>query len=163
MNNATKQTQRRRLSTIAATTLIATTVATTTTQATVFYGYSIGGRIEEAFHRLGGVKHFGNATTAESVAANNGRFQHFRNNASIYWHANVDRGIAHAVEGRIRDKWSSLGWERSLLGYPITDEITTPDKIGRFNHFQGGSIYWSPNTDAHQIGGAIKDKWAAQG
>lgn len=163
MNNASKQTQRRRLSTIAATTLIATTVATTTTQATVFYGYSIGGRIEEAFHRLGGVKHFGNATTPESVAANNGRFQHFRNNASIYWHANVDRGIAHAVEGRIRDKWSSLGWERSLLGYPITDEITTPDKVGRFNHFQGGSIYWSPNTDAHQIGGAIKDKWAAQG
>ncbi|HIW95879.1 MAG TPA: hypothetical protein H9867_05265 [Candidatus Corynebacterium gallistercoris] len=127
------------------------------------HGFPIMGKIEEAFHRLGGFSYFGDATTPESVAAHNGRFQHFRNNASIYWHPHVDRGTAHVVQGRIRDKWSSLGWERSLLGYPLTDEITTPDGVGRFNHFQGGSIYWSPGTDAHQIGGAIKDKWAAQG
>lgn len=24
-------------------------------------------------------------------------------------------------------------------------------------------MYWTPNTDAHQVGGAIRDKWAAQG
>ncbi|WP_246394769.1 LGFP repeat-containing protein [Corynebacterium anserum] len=144
-------------------TITAVCSVTTAAQATVIYGYPITGKIEEAFHRLGGVQHFGNATTPESVAVNNGRFQHFRNNASIYWHPNVDRGTAHAVEGRIRDKWSDLGWERSVVGYPITDETTTPDGIGRFNHFHNGSIYWSPKTDAHQIGGAIRDKWAAQG
>lgn len=132
-------------------------------EARVFHGYWIDGRIEQTFHRLGGVKHFGVATTPESVSQYNGRFQHFRNNASIYWHANVDNGIAHAVEGRIRDKWSSLGWERSTLGYPLTDELTTPDGKGRFNHFRGGSIYWTPETDAHQIGGAIRDKWEEQG
>lgn len=163
VTNLVFTTLRRHTTCIAAATLATALVASTPAYATVVHGYPIGGRIEEAFHRLGGVRHFGNATTSESIAANSGRFQHFRNNASIYWHAKVDRGIAHAVEGRIRDKWSSLGWERSSLGYPITDEITTPDKVGRFNHFQGGSIYWSPNSDAHRIGGAIKDKWAAQG
>jgi hypothetical protein len=28
---------------------------------------------------------------------------------------------AHEVHGAIRGKWSSLGWERSFLGYPLTE------------------------------------------
>lgn len=131
--------------------------------ANVFHGHWIGGRIEEAYHRLGGWNTFGDATTDERVAKNNGRFQVFARDASIYWHANVDNGIAHQVGGRIRNKWGDLGWEGAALGYPITDELKTPDGVGRFNHFQGGSIYWSPDTDAHQIWGGIRDKWAAQG
>ncbi len=65
--------------------------------------------------------------------------------------------------GAIRGLWSRLGWEHSFLGYPLTDELTTPDGIGRYNHFQGGSIYWSPSTGAHCVYGAIRDKWAALG
>ncbi|MDK8670655.1 hypothetical protein QP909_07075 [Corynebacterium sp. MSK195] len=128
-----------------------------------FHGHWIGGRIEEAYHRLGGWKTFGDATTDERVAKNNGRFQVFAKDASIYWHAGVDNGIAHQVGGRIRNKWGDLGWEGAALGYPITDELKTPDGKGRFNHFQGGSIYWSPETDAHQVWGGIRDKWAQQG
>ena len=70
---------------------------------------------------------------------------------------------AHEVHGLIREKWSSLGWERSFLGYPLTDETSTPDGRGRYNHFQGGSIYWTPQTTAHEVHGAIRDKWAALG
>ncbi|MCQ9353502.1 hypothetical protein NQ015_10825 [Corynebacterium sp. 153RC1] len=132
-------------------------------QADVFHGFWIGGKIEETYHRLGGWGRFGDATTPESVSALNGRFQVFVRDSSIYWHPNVDGGTAHQVGGRIRDKWADLGWENAALGYPVTDELTTPDGIGRFNHFQGGSIYWSPETDAHQIWGEIRDKWAAQG
>lgn len=131
--------------------------------ADVFHGHWIGGRIEEAYHRLGGWNTFGDATTDELGAKNNGRFQVFAKDASIYWHADVDGGIAHQVGGRIRDKWGDLGWEGAALGYPITDELTPPDGVGRFNHFQGGSIYWSPDTDAHQVWGAIRDKWGQQG
>lgn len=131
--------------------------------AKVFHGHWIGGRIEEAYHRLGGWQTFGDATTDERVAKNNGRFQVFAKDASIYWHAGVDNGIAHQVGGRIRNKWGDLGWEGAALGYPITDELKTPDGKGRFNHFQGGSIYWSPETDAHQVWGGIRDKWAQQG
>lgn len=131
--------------------------------AKVFHGHWIGGRIEEADHRLGRWKTFGDATTDERVAKNDGRFQVFAKDASIYWHAGVDNGIAHQVGGRIRNKWGDLGWEGGALGYPITDELKTPDGKGRFNHFQGGSIYWSPETDAHQVWGGIRDKWAQQG
>ena len=45
--------------------------------------------------------------------------------------------------GDIRNKWLSIGGASSVLGQPLTDELTTPDGIGRFNHFQGGSIYWT--------------------
>ncbi|MEL6052172.1 hypothetical protein QVH36_11330, partial [Corynebacterium rouxii] len=131
--------------------------------ANVFHGHWIGGRIEEAYHRLGGWNTFGDATTDERIAKNNGRFQVFAKDASIYWHAGVDNGIAHQVGGRIRNKWGDLGWEGAALGYPITDELKTPDGVGRFNHFQGGSIYWSPDTDAHQVWGGIRDKWGAAG
>lgn len=150
---------RRRFSALLAAVLVTATVSTAnptlTAQADVFYGNWIKGRIEETFHRLGGHAKFGDATTPESDAARGGKFQVFANASSIYWHPNVSGGVARQVEGRIRDKWRDLGWENSRLKYPTTDEIITPDGKGRFNHFEGGSIYWSPATDAHQIEGLI--------
>lgn len=68
-----------------------------------------------------------------------------------------------SVIGEIRKKWLALGGEKSVLGKPLTDELKTPDGIGRFNRFQGGFIYWTPKTGAHEIHGAIRDKWAALG
>lgn len=52
--------------------------------------------------------------------------------------------VAGNVGGRIRDKRGDLGWENAALGYPVTDELTTPDGKGKYNHFQNGSIYYSP-------------------
>jgi hypothetical protein len=73
------------------------------------------------------------------------------------------RGFACEVHGAIRDKYLALGAESSFLGYPTTDETGTPDGIGRFNHFQGGSIYWTPNTGAHEVHSLVRDLWASQG
>ena len=67
------------------------------------------------------------------------------------------------VHGGIHAKYLALGAEASFLGYPRTDETGTPDGIGRFNHFQGGSIYWTPTTGAHEVHGLIRDFWAQQG
>ena len=71
-----------------------------------------------------------------------GWFRHFQR-GSIYWHPNTG---AHEVHGLIRDRWAELGWERSFLGYPTTDETVgrDPTGAGRFNHFEGGSLYWHP-------------------
>jgi hypothetical protein len=103
---------------------------------------------------------FGYPLTDETGAPDGvGRFNHFQG-GSIYWTPSTG---AHEVHGAIRDKWASMGWERSFLGYPLTDETPTPDGIGRFNHFQGGSIYWTSSTGAHEVHGAIRDKWAAMG
>jgi LGFP repeat len=88
-----------------------------------------------------------------------GRFNHFQG-GSAYWTPGTG---AHEVHGAIRDKWASMGWEKSLLGYPLTNENPTPDGVGRFNHFQGGSVYWTPGTGAHEVHGSIRDKWASMG
>jgi len=53
---------------------------------------------------------------------------------------------AFEVHGDIRKKYDALGGPGGPLGLPLTDETATPDGVGRFNHFQGGSIYWTPRT-----------------
>lgn len=81
-------------------------------------------------------------------------------NGSIYW---TPQTGAHEVHGGIRLKWAALGGHRSFLGYPETDETPCPDGQGRFNHFEGGSIYWTPQTGANEVHGAIRDLWASMG
>ncbi len=65
--------------------------------------------------------------------------------------------------GAIDDEYRALGGCASVVGGPITGERTTPDGVGRYNVFERGSIYWSPNTGAHEVHGAIRDKWKALG
>ncbi|PHN07047.1 LGFP repeat-containing protein [Flavilitoribacter nigricans] len=67
------------------------------------------------------------------------------------------------VKGAILQKYNQLGACKGFLGRPNTAEMTTPDRKGRYNHFQGGSIYWTPQTGAHEVHGAIRDKWSAMG
>jgi hypothetical protein len=70
---------------------------------------------------------------------------------------------SRAVYGAIGMKYVALGGEGGFLGRPLTNETGTPDGVGRYNHFAGGSIYWTPATGAHVIYGAIRDKWASLG
>ena len=88
-----------------------------------------------------------------------GRFNAFQG-GSIYWTPSTG---AHAVWGSILHRWARLGWENGRLGFPTTDELPTPDGVGRFNHFQRGSIYWTPTTGAREIYGSIRDRWASLG
>lgn len=123
--------------------------------------HEIHGQIRDKWAALGWERSFlGYPLTDELPTPDGvGRFNHFQN-GSIYW---TPKSGAHEVHGRIRDKWQSFGWERSFIGYPLTDESPTPDGIGRFNHFQGASIYWTPALGAQEIHGQIRDKWAAMG
>jgi uncharacterized protein with LGFP repeats len=88
-----------------------------------------------------------------------GRTRDFQN-GSIYWKPGVG---AFSIHGGIRLKWVGLSAEEGFLGFPVTDETGTPDGRGRFNHFEGGSIYWTPQTAARSVHGAIRDKWASMG
>ncbi len=70
----------------------------------------------------------------------------------------------HEVHGDIRAKYDAKGGPDSDLFLPVTDETTTPDTIGRYNHFSGnGSIYWQPNTGPMEVRGGIRGSWARQG
>lgn len=122
--------------------------------------HEVGGAIEVEYDQAGGGAVFGNPVTPELDAARGGRHQVFERNAAIYWHP--DTG-AQSVNGSIRDKWNEFGAEGGVLGYPVTREQGTPGNTGRFNHFQGGSIYWSVGTGAAYIGGQIRDKWGQLG
>ena len=88
-----------------------------------------------------------------------GAFNHFQR-GSVYWSRSTG---AHVVLGEIRQRWARGGWENGLLGFPLVDETPTPVKAGAFNHFQGGSVYWSPRTGAHPVHGAIRARWSALG
>jgi uncharacterized protein with LGFP repeats len=96
--------------------------------------------------------------TDESPALG-GRYNHFQG-GSVYWSPSTG---AQAVFGAILGTWRDLGWERGPMGFPVTGETATPDGVGRYNHFQHGSIYWSPSTGAFGVYGAIRDRWASMG
>lgn len=119
--------------------------------------FEVHGNIRARWSGLGWERSFlGYPLTDETRTPDGiGRFNHFQG-GSVYW---SPASGAFEVHGSIRDKWRDLGWERSFLGYPLTNETTTPDGHGKFNHFQGGSIYWSPWTPAHEVHGVIRDKW----
>ncbi|MCZ2815106.1 polysaccharide deacetylase family protein [Modestobacter sp. VKM Ac-2984] len=117
--------------------------------------------IQKRYNQLGGPASFLGAPVTDELPTPDGygAFTHYQN-GSIYWSPATG---PHFVRGGIRDTWAALGWEKSALAYPTTDERPTPNAYGAFNHFQNGSIYWSPGTGAHEVRGAIHDRWAELG
>jgi uncharacterized protein with LGFP repeats len=129
--------------------------------------HEVHGTIRTKWASLGWEKGaLGSPTTDQKITPDRvGQYTHFSGagGASIYWSPKTG---AHEVHGAIRAKWASLGWEKGKLGYPLTDEMGTLDKVGRYNHFSGSggaSIYWSPKTGGHEVHGAIRAKWASLG
>jgi glucose/arabinose dehydrogenase len=88
-----------------------------------------------------------------------GRFNDFQT-GGIYWLPG--RG-AHSVHGAIYATWRARGYERGPLGFPVTSETRAPDGVGHYNHFERGSVYWTPQTGSHEVHGAIHARWAALG
>lgn len=84
------------------------------------------------------------------------------------WMYSMPKVGVRETHGVIADEFEALGGHRAL-GAPMTDECPTEDGVGRYNHFAGGdvgtgpaSIYWSPETGAQGIWGAIRVFWRSQ-
>jgi hypothetical protein len=134
-------------------------------------GFVVFGAIEAKWLSFGGVSGaLGHPVNNETPTFDgSGRFQHFQGGI-ISWNPRPEMG-AHIVWGLIGERWLQIG--REQFGYPLTDETPTPDGRGRFNHFRAhhpdgsligeSSIYWLPETGAHEIYGAIRDFWAQHG
>lgn len=116
----------------------------------------------KVWERHGWEKGFLGYPTSSDMALGNQWFKQDFQGGHVYTH-NALPATQASIQGRIYDKWQSMGAQNSELGYPISDELTTPDGVGRYNVFEGGMIYWTPTTGAHSISGGILASWAAQG
>ena len=117
--------------------------------------------IEAKYKSLGGPAGWlGSPTTGASRCPDNrGWYRHYQN-GSIYLAPGLG---AHEVHGAIRERWAAMGWEKSAVGYPTSDETDVGDQRGRVSKFEHGAIYWTPQTGAHEVYGAILEKWLSLG
>ncbi|WP_324192509.1 alpha/beta hydrolase-fold protein [Nocardia transvalensis] len=70
---------------------------------------------------------------------------------------------AHPVGGMIGGTYAGAMGPAGPLGMPTGDERPLPDGRGRYQTFQDGSVYWTPQTGAQVVRGAILAEWARQG
>lgn len=86
-----------------------------------------------------------------------GRYMRRYEGADIYYSPLTG---AHEVHGDIRAKYNAIGGPFGALGLPKTDELNT--LRGKFNDFEFGSIYWTPDTGPMAVLGANRDQWLTQ-
>jgi uncharacterized protein with LGFP repeats len=71
--------------------------------------------------------------------------------------------LAAALEGgAIYQRWQAMGGMNSVLGAPTSPEGTAAGSA-RYATFAKGAMYWSPETGAEPVTGAIYDAWASLG
>lgn len=73
----------------------------------------------------------------------------------IYW---TPQTPAAAVGGENLKKYAQIGYEKSVLGYPITNEVKIRD-AGTYQRFQRGNMYHTPKYGSKIVHGAIFNKW----
>lgn len=73
----------------------------------------------------------------------------------VYW---TPQTPAAAVGGENLKKYSQIGYEKSVLGYPITSEVKIRDN-GTYQRFQKGNMYYTPKYGSKLVYGAIFNKW----
>lgn len=103
----------------------------------------------------------GYPTTDDISLGNQWYVQHFQG-GHVYTH-NALPATQASIQGAIYEKWQSMGAQNSELGFPISDELTTSDGIGRYSVFEHGMIYWTPRTGAHYISGGVLNEWSMDG
>ncbi|WP_433664525.1 LGFP repeat-containing protein [Nocardia sp. CA-128927] len=122
--------------------------------------YEVCGAIRDKYNSLGGPNGFLLHPKTNELTNPDGRGKRTEFvNGPIYWSL---EGGAHPVVNHFLAAWARHGYEGGYIGYPTTDEIVNPDKIGRRQHFTGATIYWKLN-EGYSIGGAIFDRWGQTG
>lgn len=92
----------------------------------------------------------GFARTTEMQVSTTGTAVQWFQHGRIYWKSGLP---THFVAGAILTKYLSFGGVTSFLGFPLSDEVAVTG--GRASQFQGGNVYWSGGTGAHEVHGAI--------
>jgi len=96
--------------------------------------------------------------TGSELSVKGGASQTFQG-GTVFWSSSTG---AHAVRAGMLTKYSQLGFEQGLLGFPISDERRLSRDGGASQEFQNGQIHWSP-AGAYFTRGAIQDYWKSSG
>jgi uncharacterized protein with LGFP repeats len=102
----------------------------------------VNGAILTKYLATGGPVRYGLPTT-DVTAVTGGWYSHFTGGRSIFYSGPTG---AHLVYGGIRNRYASMGYQRSCLGFPTTDEYAITD--GRRSRFAQGSITYRYSTNA---------------
>jgi len=110
--------------------------------------------------------------TSDELSMGGGHAQHFSNGRYLY--DGPGTGI-HQVIGAILGQYINLGEANSFLGFPVSDETSTPGGTGRVSYFGGttwgshcgsagpynsyGAIYWSGASGAWEVHGCLYDAY----
>lgn len=113
------------------------------------------------YNSMGGVNSWlGRATGSVGSSGKDGFYQSYEG-GKIYWHPRT--GAKTVRYGAVNNHYATIGYEGGYLGYPTTDEVTIPGK-GIYQVFEGGQLYWSPETGAWSIRrGAMFNRYAEIG
>jgi uncharacterized protein with LGFP repeats/glucose/arabinose dehydrogenase len=120
-------------------------LATYFTKARIYWSSTTGARLVSGsilskYLATGGPDRYGLPTT-DVTAVTGGAYAHFTGGRSIFYSGTTG---AHLVYGGIRTRYASMGYQRSCLGFPTTDEYAISD--GRRNLFAHGSITYRSST-----------------
>ncbi|OPY35368.1 MAG: LGFP repeat protein [Methanoregula sp. PtaU1.Bin051] len=63
----------------------------------------------------------------------------------------------------ISKKYTQIRGLKKILKKPLGEEMTCSDKVGRYQIFERGAIYWHPEIGVFYIHGPIYTKWLEQG
>jgi hypothetical protein len=85
-----------------------------------------------------------------------------KNNNSFFYYSNKTKA-ASANWGQVRDKYIKDNYEYGELGWPEISESPLPDRIGFFQRFNHGFIYWHPRYGAYVVLNKIFDAWKTVG
>ncbi|ARX64204.1 Hypothetical protein Cp262_2099 [Corynebacterium pseudotuberculosis] len=119
--------------------------------------------VSKVWQRHGWEKGFLGYPTTSDIPQGNAWYKQDFQGGHVYTHNSPVLPSQASIQGAIYDKWQSMGAHNSGLGYPISDELTTPDGIGRYNVFEHGMIYWTPKTGAQAVHEPILSKWSKAG
>ena len=122
--------------------------------------HAVGGAIRATWGRAGWENGVLGYPTSDPVPLRGGGVGQRFQGGAVYWTPSTG---AHVVRGWLGDTWAAWGYEAGVLGYPVMNEVCGLRGGGCGQVFQGGSIYLTAGTGSHVIGGAIRDRWAAQG
>lgn len=122
--------------------------------------HGVRGGIEAAWRNLGAENaQLAYPTTEEYPIRDGGHYQGFQG-GTMYWTPSLG---GHYTRGAINDSWRNSGAENGPFGYPKTNEMGGLKNGGVYQSFEIGAAFWSPNTGAHFVKGAIEHLWRSYG